>query len=1053
MINGFLLPRMSLSSRISSVSMSSVARETVVLNSTLDEPTSTRTNGWLEPSTSLVFSNDPAVDSSRRSSFQRLHRNIASLGHDKARFVRCSLDDPYKGDESFIHVNTLVFQKEDSGEPILVIVASDDKVNVKRLEDKLGSSVTLARSADVERLCGFPPMSVPPVGHFRPVCTIIDASLTLSREKFLLGGGGHPDYGCLISVEAMASLDHVSVVSDVRMLRQIPPTPNPDTIIRNNKSTSRPIMPTGSQIQYQKPFFSVAPPPLEIAKTCFEDKQQPNPLKPERVTVVGRISGTRRMARRLVFADLAPPECGSEFCALPSSTDHPWRSPIDGEPIAVQLIAGQTLCRALGDVAGPAALRRLKVGQLVFIEGKTNVGNRDSLGNWASKRSLDVVVFSYRILEESPQDRPMDGIKSKAEKKQLVTPVSASSPKIRVKPSSQDAAYLRLVDMLGPSPSITMVDTIETVNEFATEVSQLLLSLATTTATTTANSATGLDQVALVGIDCEWRPSFLMNSPIEPQPVLLLQIYAKPLNRVYLFDMQELFRPLMDHGEGMNDIESAASHALEDLFRSFRVLKTGFQVGADLRRLAASYPHVPAFRVFHAIVEVSTLARKAMQLTKTRNVRHKTTSLSRLTEHMTGKTLDKEQQISDWAQRPLSKEQIEYASLDAVISPFLLDESLKMTKATLILQETPTTPTLQIGRWMDDESFAKAIMSWKFMILEDAASSNAVHKLKAKRIIGNELIVTQYWPTGTAAPQTPTAPSASGEYIDVNGVYRIPSSNVRICNTNSGIVRNLVDERIGRSKEKCVNSLLVDERALPEGSKIEFHQRSGYVEFHDAVALFVNMPDKTYKRGYPNEWLDDGRKLTWFLSEREWDGGSSNIAKKLCGRQGDDSSLSILFVRMNRGIFLCCGRCRVQPPISSDEKAESTSWPLVRLNLELLDWEKLQTCEDFQKMANHTKIEDPLLVGSKVTSTEADDEEEGPKHQQQQDSSLDEMVVSGNVAGAMVKALKQSNVDLQDRSLESGLELLLQDLEQSVVSPRTAKARQIVKELERKLRS
>jgi hypothetical protein len=49
---------------------------------------------------------------------------------------------------------------------------------------------------------------------------------------------------------------------------------------------------------------------------------------------------------------------------------------------------------------GAVALRRFKTGQLVLIQGKTNVQNRKSVRNWLTKQSLDVVMHFYQILQE-----------------------------------------------------------------------------------------------------------------------------------------------------------------------------------------------------------------------------------------------------------------------------------------------------------------------------------------------------------------------------------------------------------------------------------------------------------------------------------------------------------------------------------------------------------------------------------------------------------------------------------------------------------------------------
>jgi hypothetical protein len=159
----------------------------------------------------------------------------------------------------------------------------------------------------------------------------------------------------------------------------------------------------------------------------------------------------------------------------------------------------------------------------------------------------------------------------------------------------------------------------------------------------------------------------------------------------------------------------------------------------------------------------------------------------------------------------------------------------------------------------------------------------------------------------------------------------------------------VVGAQVGRSKEVCTELFLKDHAALPEGSKLDFPQRLGYVEFQDSVLLFVNMPERPglgNPRSYPNEWLQNGRFLSWFLRDNEWKQGSSHLAKKLL----DDATTVILFVRIGKGQFLCCGKCRLEVPKAPDDN-DRPEWNLVQLNLELVDYERLLKVPEFRAMA------------------------------------------------------------------------------------------------------
>ena len=1033
--------------------MAALDANTLDVNSTLDSLSLEVPMPSL--SSALSFSSDPIENASRRASFEMLITTVSSLAaHEGDNAVQIVPDTVAQEEEgpNCVHVNSLVFEVT-GADPVLIIAPNTDKVDVVKVEKQLTgerNTVRLAPADIVERVCGFPPGSVPLLGHSpASLRTLVDEQL-LSVDV-LWGGGGHPEQSCLIKTETLLKFEHVETADIV-----LEPTKTAalnegsvngvNDFAINGDSVFAEVLP--------KPFFPVAPPLIALAEQCCTDQIALNSMKPTPITIIGRITSVRQMARRLVFADLAPPDHHAN-----SNDARPWKSGVDGKDMAVQLIAGKSLCDTLGGVAGPAALRHLKPGQLVLVKGKTNVDNHDSLRNWVEKNSFDIVVFSYQMLEEGmlPPGGVLNNVPSNDELRRLqlaasvppAAPVPQRRPSLR--PTSNTNGYLTLNDVfLCPSGAIpvTLVDSFESVNAFASKISQLLLSL------TTYNDAERRDvdgdKVGLIGMDCEWRPSFMAISPNEPQPILLLQICVQPLKQIFLFDAQALFRPLKDPSVTMTELEELASQTLGDVFSSRRLPKVGFQLGADLRRLASSYPHIPAFRTFEGVVEVATLAKKAMQLKRERNAKYHTSSLARVTEFILGKTVNKEQQVSDWSVRPLSDEQIEYAALDAAVSPVLFEKYLQMAEAGIITENSSRSSSfLQLGRWEDDTMFTGSVLSWRFSLL-GTNDPNAIRKLKAKRIIGESYIVTQRWHTGGKPPMRPSISSGNrdGPYTDVNGVFRLPSTLVHITAGKDPltVVDDIVGERTGRSKEKCVESLLTEEAALPDRAKIEFHERSGYVEFADGVALFVNMPDKSYKRGYPNEWLEEGKVMTWYLRKKEWNNGTSSLAQKLV--HGPDESfiankvpsVPVLFVRMAKGVFLCCGRCRVittESQESENETLEGVSkvgdWGLIRLQLELLDWDKLQLSHDFVNMVQtwlEKARDESADEGSRSKrrgttkgppSTTFDSE---PKKV----LTLAEVVLKGNIVGAVTVALKQANVPIEERSIEMGIKMLKNEL-------------------------
>ena len=941
-----------------------------------------------------------------RASFERFQTTVSSLaeyeGEENVRLVK-NEDVP---EEAVVAVNSIVVKVSNLAEPVLVVLPCSSRIDLDKLETYLEDgndddneriSVTLAPCEALEGLCGFTAGTIPPLGHNpKSLRTIVDLSLMdndyyENGNPLLKGGGGHSECSCLVRIQTLLSLVHTEL-GDVAV------DDNEDQDEDNGCDVLAREQQGGT-----KAFFPAEPPSVEEAQLLVNDPDLENNLRPTDVMFVGRVNGVRRMSKRLVFVDIAPPDFRGSGTKQ-DCYELPWRCGTEGQDMAVQLIAGKTICTNLGDAEGQKALRRFKPGQLVLVRGRTNVASRSSLAHWVDKRSLDVVVSSYEILESSNRPARTDNPPPLLIKKETITSQRTSelrrlqvSSAMQADKETQD--YLTTKDLLGEEGRVVVVDGVESVEEFSSQLAKFL------------ENAPADDRVeGVVGLDCEWKPSFLLASPQERQPVLLLQVSLQPIKTVFLFDLQTLLRPCRQPTETMNEVETQVSKALTVLFTSKQLLKIGFHLVTDLRRLTSSYPHVEAFRMYHSIAEVGSIAKKSLQLAKIRNSKQAAMSLVKLTRYLMKKPMSKEQQISDWSLRPLTSAQIEYAALDAAVTPALFQKALDFVKAGWI------EGSLQFGRWADDPSFDKAITSVRFMFL-DGEDATTIRKLKAKSAVGSPYVVTQTWVTGSTSPQLPSAPAdfGSGPYTDVNGVRRIPSL---IVNLNQEVTLStsaeIVGKRLGKSKDRCLEALLAQNSGLPEGAKLEYHHRSGYVEFHDGVALFVNMPKKIGGRaygGYPNQWLDDGRSMSWFLRENEWKDGKSELGQKLLGipkvngnGPGADP-INVLFVRMGKGDFLCCGTCKVCE--GESPQTEGKDWGLVELHLQLQKWDTLQNCDDFVSM----------ISLEPVNGASADNEKTN-------EGDVAAMVIEGNVVGAISEALNVSLVPSAERSIDKGVDLL-----------------------------
>ena len=961
--------------------------------------------------------------SSRRS--QGIHtRAPMQQFPDSAQLLPSAEFSPPSPYANATEINSLVFKpkhEEDAeGVYAVAILQSSDKVDVAKLSKLLskveGSTYEkweLAPSYLVEDLCGFRPGSIPPFGYpTQPFRVIVDDSLTqLKADALLVGGGGSLDYRSLIRAEALVEAASAEVSSIIESRERFD-----GGMLKANENANE-------KQPYQRQFFQIAPPKGSLDITLQSDQ----PHRPIPVTAIGRVTSARRIAKRLVFADFAPPDYPMDpsFSSAEKQEEYekdmPWLSGEDGLPMYVQMIVGKTFCDSLGEEEGPEALKTLKPGSLVLFRGAANVDPRqkngwsNSAGNWAQKRSLDVIVSSFDVLSgpETTEDALKEHRKSlgilpweQLKRRRSSGEPDASSKRSKIFPATpsevgENGPILTLAlfdsELQGSQTTILNVDTKDRVKEMANEF-ETLLSLST-------SAEVDDDPLAFVlGIDCEWRPTGAFGSDdFDGNPVALLQISAPALRRIFLVDTFSLLRPGLQSEEAMTPDERILSDAIASIFGASSLLKTGFHVAIDFRRLAASYPHILGFREVHSVVELSTFAKRVHPGSS----RNSLGSLQRLTRMALSFDLSKEQQCSDWEDRPLSREQIEYAALDCALPARLLD----------VMAEGA-------GRAKSESILLQSTSSWRFITV-DSNDQNAITLLKAKRVVGNTFAVSQSWLAGKPAPEPPSMPTEDGIYVDKSGVKRMPSHLLNIhqaCN-GSGIVWNdMIGKNVGKTKGKCVE--LVADHALPEQTKLEYNPRSGFVPFKDGIVLFVNMPapNQSRRSPYPNEWLDDGKILTWYLRERDWNDGQSETARLLGFGSSEKKASAVLFVRSVSGEFICCGTCSASAPESDLDILGNKRKNLVLLHINLTQWDQFKDSPEFVDM---------LRIAGDQSSTSGG-EEEGVEEGALIDvatvtdstsfqETLARMVIEGNVIDALGFALEASKTDPKKRSIVAGV--------------------------------
>lgn len=111
-------------------------------------------------------------------------------------------------------VKSLVFLAD--GVPLLVLVAGDRRVDVKRLRATLGlskSRLRIAQPGEVLELTGFEVGGVPPVGHGHALRTLVDR--TLGRFATVWAAAGTPHAVFPIEFERLVGITHGEVMDVV----------------------------------------------------------------------------------------------------------------------------------------------------------------------------------------------------------------------------------------------------------------------------------------------------------------------------------------------------------------------------------------------------------------------------------------------------------------------------------------------------------------------------------------------------------------------------------------------------------------------------------------------------------------------------------------------------------------------------------------------------------------------------------------------------------------------------------------------------------------------
>ncbi|KAI9243987.1 hypothetical protein BY458DRAFT_529994 [Sporodiniella umbellata] len=173
-------------------------------------------------------------------------------------------------------------------------------------------------------------------------------------------------------------------------------------------------------------------------------------------------------------------------------------------------------------------------------------------------------------------------------------------------------------------------------------------------------------QSRIACIDTEWAPEF--TSFGSPTTTALIQI-ATDMGHVFLLDIQKL--------GSSHDIEitKTVESMLRSMFESEDILKIVYGFSEDFKTLHQTLQYSKKWKI-KSILDFNTLTSPPTETSV--NGEPIRGGLSAVVKTYLHCTLNKKQQLSNWSQRPLSEDQLNYAACDAVCMLEIYEELWKL---------------------------------------------------------------------------------------------------------------------------------------------------------------------------------------------------------------------------------------------------------------------------------------------------------------------------------------------------------------------------------------
>ncbi|XP_010259382.1 PREDICTED: uncharacterized protein LOC104598841 [Nelumbo nucifera] len=172
------------------------------------------------------------------------------------------------------------------------------------------------------------------------------------------------------------------------------------------------------------------------------------------------------------------------------------------------------------------------------------------------------------------------------------------------------------------------------------------------------NATSHIEECKVVGIDCEWKPNYEKGS--KPNKVSIMQIASEKM--VFIIDLIKLFK----------DDAKILDHCLKCILHSPNILKLGYNFQCDIKQLAHSYEELECFKHYEMLLDLQNVFKEPCG------------GLSGLAKKTLGAGLNKTRRNSNWEQRPLTQNQLEYAALDAAVLIHIFHHVLGQSQPTSV---------------------------------------------------------------------------------------------------------------------------------------------------------------------------------------------------------------------------------------------------------------------------------------------------------------------------------------------------------------------------------